>query len=160
LSKNPLIILGIDPGSIKTGFGLILLQNKMISHIENGLIAPPKDSDFKDRISFIFTRLLEIIDEFKPDQISLEEIFMSKNADSALKLGHVRGAVMAAATLKNVPLFEYTPTRIKSSVVGNGRASKEQVQQMVKIMLKLKEPAQEDASDALAAAITHSFCVK
>ena len=94
-----------------------------------------------------------------PDTVALEDIFVAKNANSALKLGHVRGAVMSAAVLKNCPLFEYTPTRVKKSVAGNGRADKVQIQHMVKIMLKLRELAQEDASDALAIAITHAFAV-
>lgn len=151
------LILGIDPGSIKTGWGVIRKEGQKLVHIDNGLIMPPKDMEFRDRIAFIFTGVVEIIEQFQPHCLSLEEIFMAKNAQSALKLGHVRGAVMAAACLRNVPLVEYTASRVKQSVSGNGRAEKYQVQQMVKVILGLREIAQEDASDALANAITHAF---
>lgn len=151
--------MGIDPGSIKTGFGFIRCSGQMLTHIENGLVAPPRGMDFKDRVAFIFEGLYELIKQYKPDCIALEDIFIAKNAQSALKLGHIRGAVMSAAVLSNCPLFEYTPTRVKKSVAGSGRADKVQIQHMVKMLLKLPELAQEDASDALAIAITHAFSV-
>lgn len=150
-------ILGIDPGSIKTGYGIIRKSGNILTHIENGIIAPPKDMEFKDRVAFIFKGVFDVIEVYKPDYIGLEDIFVSINAKSALKLGHIRGAVMSAAALKGIPLYEYTPTRVKQSVAGSGRAEKYQIQHMVRAILKLKELAQEDASDALAVAITHSF---
>lgn len=153
------IILGIDPGSIKTGWGVIRKEGQRLIHIDNGLIMPPAGMSFRDRIAFIFTGVVGVIEQFPPYCLSLEEIFMAKNAQSALKLGHVRGAVMAAACLRNVPVVEYTASRVKQSVTGNGRADKYQVQQMVKVILGLREIAQEDASDALASAITHAFAV-
>jgi len=120
---------------------------------------PPKGLDFKDRIGFIFRGVCDVMDEFKPDAVALEDVFIAKNAQSALKLGHVRGAVMSAAAIRGLPLFEYTPTRVKQSVTGNGRAEKVQVQRMIQILLKLKEVPYEDAADALAIAITHAFTV-
>ncbi|MBP5434325.1 crossover junction endodeoxyribonuclease RuvC [bacterium] len=152
-------MLGIDPGSIKTGFGLVNAVGRSFFHIENGLIMPPKGLDFKDRIGFIFRGVCDVMDEFKPDAVALEDVFIAKNAQSALKLGHVRGAVMSAAAIRGLPLFEYTPTRVKQSVTGNGRAEKVQVQRMIQILLKLKEVPYEDAADALAIAITHAFTV-
>ncbi|HQJ61462.1 MAG TPA: crossover junction endodeoxyribonuclease RuvC, partial [bacterium] len=115
--------------------------------------------EFKERVAYIFRGVCETIEEFKPDYLSLEDIFISKNAQSALKLGHIRGAVMSASVVHGVPVFEYSPTRVKQSITGNGRAEKFQIQEMVKLLLKLKEIPQEDAADALAVAITHAFSV-
>ena len=152
-------IMGIDPGSIRTGFGIIKALSGTMEHIDNGLIAPPKDMPFKDRVTYIFSEVAQRVKEFYPDCIALEDIFISKNAQSALKLGHVRGAVMSAAVLNGIPLFEYSPTRVKQSITGRGRAEKYQIQEMVRILLKLREVPQEDAADALAVAITHAFTV-
>ena len=159
MDKQGYIILGIDPGSIKTGYGLINAVGRSFFHIDNGLIMPPKGLDFKERIGFIFRGVCDVMDEFKPNAVALEDVFISKNAQSALKLGHVRGAVMSAAAIHGLPLFEYTPTRVKQSVTGNGRAEKFQIQEMIKILLRLKEAPYEDAADALAIAITHAFTV-
>lgn len=151
--------MGVDPGSIRTGFGLINVISNRYIHIDNGIVSPPKDMVFKDRVAFIFKGICEVIEDHKPDYVAIEDIFMSKNAQSALKLGHVRGAIMSAAVIHGVPIFEYTPTRVKQSVAGSGRAQKHQIQEMVRILLKLKEVPQEDAADALAVALTHAFSV-
>lgn len=151
------LILGIDPGSIKTGWGLIRKQDSSLRHVDNGLVMPPRDMAFRDRVAFIFSGICEVIDRFSPNCVSLEEAFMAKNAQSALKLGHIRGAVIAAAVLRNVPVIEYSATRVKQSVTGNGRAEKFQIQQMVRVILGLPELPQEDAADALANAIAHAF---
>lgn len=151
--------MGVDPGSIRTGFGLLKVISNRYIHIDNGIVAPPKDMVFKDRVAFIFKGICEVIEEHKPDFVAIEDIFMSKNAQSALKLGHVRGAIMSAAVIHGVPIFEYTATRVKQSVAGSGRAQKHQIQEMVRILLKLKEIPQEDAADALAVAMTHAFSV-
>jgi len=150
-------ILGIDPGSIKTGWGLIRKEGNILVHVDNGLIVPPREMVFRDRVAFIFDGIRDVIRRFSPHCVSLEEVFMAKNAQSALKLGHIRGAVIAAAVLCNVPIIEYSATRVKQSVTGNGRAEKFQIQQMVRIILGLREPPSEDAADALANAITHAF---
>ncbi len=159
-AKNEFIILGIDPGSIRTGFGLIKISGREIHHIENGIIAPPPKEVFKNRVAYIFSGITDVIKEFSPNYISLEDIFIAKNAQSALKLGHIRGAAMSAAFINNIPLWEFSPTHIKQAITGKGRATKSQVQFMVKALLGLKEFPQEDAADALAAAITLSFSVK
>ena len=158
--KKEFIILGIDPGSIRTGFGLIKISGREIKHIENGIIAPPPKELFKNRVAYIFSGVIDVIKEFSPQYISLEDIFVAKNAQSALKLGHIRGAVMSASFINNIPLWEFSPTHIKQAITGKGRATKSQIQFMVKTLLGLKEFPQEDASDALAAAITLSFSVK
>ena len=151
--------MGVDPGSIKTGFGLIKVISNKFEHIDNGIVSPPKNMIFRERVAFIFKGICDVIDEYKPDFIAIEDIFLSKNAQSALKLGHVRGAIMSAAVIHGVPISEYTATRVKQSVAGSGRAQKFQIQEMVKILLKLKEIPQEDAADALAVAMTHAFSV-
>lgn len=159
MKNDGFIILGIDPGSIKTGYGAINVISNTYRHIDNGLIMPPKGMEFKERVAFIFRGVCDTIQEFKPDYLALEDIFISINAQSALKLGHIRGAVISASVLNGIPVSEYSPTRVKQSVTGSGRAEKFQVQEMVKILLKLKEVPQEDAADALAVAITHAFSV-
>lgn len=159
MKNDGFIILGIDPGSIKTGYGIIKVVSNTYKHIDNGLIMPPKGMEFKERVAFIFQGVCDTIKEFKPDYLAVEDIFISINAQSALKLGHVRGAVICAAIVNGIPVFEYTPTRVKQSVTGSGRAEKFQIQEMVRILLKLKEIPQEDAADALAVAITHAFSV-
>jgi len=152
-------VLGIDPGSIKTGYGIVTFSGNKLSHVENGVIIPGKNIEFKERVAHIFVEINRITKQYKPNYMAIEDIFVSKNVNSALKLGHIRGVAMAAATLNNVLVSEYSPTRVKKSVVGAGRASKDQVQFMIKTMLGLKHIPQEDAADALAIAITHGFSV-
>ena len=148
-------VLGVDPGSRITGYGLLEEQNREISFIEAGLIRPPGKMPFSQKIHKIFQGLVEILDRCAPDAVAVEDLFYAKNARSSLKLGHARGAALIAAGQHNIPVFEYTPLEIKKSVVGYGRADKEQVRSMVSIMLQLKKQVPLDASDALAAAICH-----
>ena len=148
-------VLGVDPGSRITGYGLLEEQNREISFIEAGLIKPPDKMPFPQKIHRIFQGLVEILDRSEPDAVAVEDLFYAKNARSSLKLGHARGAALIAAGQHNIPVFEYTPLEIKKSVVGYGRADKEQVRSMVNIMLQLKKQVPLDASDALAAAICH-----
>ncbi|MFO7735191.1 MAG: crossover junction endodeoxyribonuclease RuvC [bacterium] len=151
------VILGIDPGSIRSGYGIIKKRGNTLYHVENGIISPDKGVVFRERIAYIFKGVLDIIELYQPDIMGLEDIFISVNAKSALKLGHVKGVVMAAAVLKNIPLRELTPTKVKKAITGSGRASKAQIAMMVKTILQLPEPPQEDAADALAVAIARSF---
>ena len=150
-----MLVLGVDPGSRITGYGLIEEQNREISFIEAGLIKPPDKMPFPQKIHRIFQGLAEILDRCAPDAVAVEDLFYAKNARSSLKLGHARGAALIAAGQHNIPVFEYTPLEIKKSVVGYGRADKEQVRSMVSMMLQLKKQVPLDASDALAAAICH-----
>jgi crossover junction endodeoxyribonuclease RuvC len=148
-------ILGIDPGSRKTGFGIIELDNQKIHHVINGRLMVG-DGDFADRLKQIFEGLTEIIERYQPDMMAIEKVFLHKNADSALKLGQARGAAICAGVSQNLSVHEYSATQIKKAVVGNGHAKKEQVQYMMSVILKLPEVPDEDAADALACAMTHA----
>lgn len=151
-----MIILGIDPGSQITGFGFIQKTNNQLTHLENGLIDCRKKKDFPDRLVTIFQNIRQIIEKFNPSCVAIESIFYAKNVQSAIKLGQARGVALVSSSLLNLPVFEYTPLEVKQAVVGYGQASKEQVQQMIKRLLKLPQVAEENASDALAIAICHA----
>ena len=149
------IILGIDPGSRKTGFGVIKAQGSRLAYISSGVIRTP-DGDLGLRLQTIFSSVTEIIAEYKPEQLAIEHVFMAKSAASALKLGQARGVAMVAATNQTLAVFEYEARKVKQAVVGTGAADKLQVQHMVKTLLKLPRKLQEDAADALAVAICHA----
>lgn len=149
-------ILGIDPGSRITGYGLIDKQGNRLLHVDNGAISTRSDDELADRLQIIYQDLQKVIAEYAPDAMVIERVFVAKNAQSALKLGHARGAAMLAGVNAGLPVAEYSALEVKSAVVGYGRADKKQVQQMVRMLLKLPEIAQEDASDALAVAICHA----
>lgn len=151
-----MIILGIDPGTRITGYGFIQKNGRSWKHLDCGLIQPKPKQPLPDRLQFIFQKISAMIGQFRPDEIALEDLFFAKNAQSALKLGHARGVVMLAAAQHQIPVFEYPPARIKMALSGYGQADKGQMQKMVKIHLKLSEVAEENASDALAAALCHS----
>src|SRR5690554_636121 len=148
-------ILGVDPGSRKTGFGIIELDGKQLKHVVSGRLLVG-DGDFAGRLKQIFEGLTDLIQRYQPDIMAIEQVFLHKNADSALKLGQARGAAICAAVSQQLQVHEYSATQIKKSVVGNGHAQKEQVQYMMSVMLQLKEAPLEDAADALACAITHA----
>ncbi len=148
-------ILGIDPGSRKTGFGIIEVQNQKIQHVINGRLQVG-DGDFAGRLKQIFNGLTDIIQRYQPDMMVIEKVFLHKNADSALKLGQARGAAICAGVSQDLEVYEYTATQIKKAVVGNGHAQKEQVQYMMSVILNLSDVPVEDAADALACALTHA----
>ncbi len=148
------IILGIDPGSRFTGYGIISFNNNKISHIHHGTIRTTGD-DFSSRLYQIYAELNTIINQYEPKEAAIENVFFAKNAQSALKLGQARGAAITSIASKALPLSEYSPKEIKQSITGTGAASKQQVQQMVKILLKLTQIPQSDAADALACAVCH-----
>ncbi len=148
-------ILGIDPGSRKTGYGIISLEGKTITHVTHGRLMVG-DGDFVERLKKIFSGLSEVISEHEPDMMAIENVFLHKNADSALKLGQARGAAICAAVNQDLSVAEYSATQIKKAVVGNGHAAKDQVQYMMQVILGLSEPPEEDAADALACAICHA----
>jgi len=149
-------ILGIDPGSRTTGYGFIEQQGNRLIHIDNGAIMTRSRNALADRLALIYRQLEELIKEFQPEAVAVEQVFMAKNPASALKLGHARGVALLAGIQAGLPVAEYTALQVKSAVVGYGRASKSQVQQMTRTLLCLPEIAQEDASDALAIAICHA----
>jgi crossover junction endodeoxyribonuclease RuvC len=150
-----MIVLGVDPGSKVTGYGLVEKKNNEMTCIHSGHIAPSGKIPFYDRIHFIFQATVEILERYRPREMAIEDLFYAKNVKSSLKLGHARGSVLIAAVHCGVKIFEYSPLEIKKSVVGYGRASKEQVRSMVRVILKLKDIPNLDTSDALAAAICH-----
>ncbi|ODS22595.1 crossover junction endodeoxyribonuclease RuvC [Candidatus Endobugula sertula] len=149
------LILGIDPGSRKTGFGIINTLGNRHEYVTSGVIRLGK-GDLPERLNIIYQSLCEVIDEYCPQQAVIEHVFMSRSAASALKLGQARGAAIVAAVNKDLPVAEYEAKKIKQSVVGSGAADKFQVQHMVKQILKLSGTPQEDAADALAVALCHA----
>jgi crossover junction endodeoxyribonuclease RuvC len=152
------IILGIDPGTNIMGYGLILIEGKKYSLIQYGVIHLKKYATHELKLKKIFERIIGIIDEYHPDSVALEAPFYGENIQSMLKLGRAQGVAMAAALSRDIPITEYSPKKIKQSVTGNGNASKEQVAEMLKTLLSIKEvPKLLDATDALAVAVCHHF---
>lgn len=147
-------ILGIDPGSRRTGFGVIESGRYHPNYVVSGVIRVEKLSG-SEKLTNIFKSIGQIIEQYQPDVLAIEKVFVYKNPNSAIVLGQARGVILCAAALQNVPIMEYTPTQIKNTVVGKGHAGKQQVQYMVQNLLKLTESPQEDAADALAAALCH-----
>ena len=150
-----MLVLGVDPGSRVTGYGLIEKDRNQMTCIQVGVINPPSQAPFFERIHHIFQSMLDIMSDYQPQELAIEDVFFAKNVKSSLKLGHARGAVLVAAVESGLRIFEYSPLEIKKSTVGYGRASKEQVRSMVKVILNLKTEPLLDASDALATAICH-----
>ena len=155
-----MLILGIDPGSHITGYGVIDKKGNYLRHIIHGEIKPRKDSLLSTVLSFIYQHLSEVIVENSPQAIALENIFYGKNVRSLIKQAHVRGVIIFAGAGKGIPVFEYSPLEVKKAVVGYGRAEKRQVQIMVKAILKLPALPPADAADALAVAICHANFLK
>jgi crossover junction endodeoxyribonuclease RuvC len=150
-----MIILGIDPGSRCTGFGLIDNAPNRITYIHSGFFKIQGDS-LAQRLGQIYQQIDELIQQYQPQQMSIEQVFMHRNADSALKLGQARGAAICAGHLAGLEVAEYAAREVKQSIVGTGSATKDQVQHMVKHLLSLRQPLQSDESDGLAIAICHA----
>lgn len=148
------IILGIDPGSRITGYGVIKQVGSKSEYLGSGCIRLPS-GPLPERLQLIHTGLTQIIQQFNPSQFAIEQVFMARNPDSALKLGQARGAAIVAATNHQLPVAEYSARQIKQAVVGKGGADKTQVQHMVTHLLKLPATPQADAADALAVALCH-----
>jgi crossover junction endodeoxyribonuclease RuvC len=148
-------ILGIDPGSRITGFGIIEQIGNRTSYVESGCIRAG-DGEFAQRLRTIFEGLQDIVTLYVPDEVAIEQVFMHRNPDSALKLGQARGAAICAVMAKGLLVSEYTPAEIKKAIVGKGNAAKTQIQHMVTALLKLPGTPQADAADALAIALCHS----
>jgi crossover junction endodeoxyribonuclease RuvC len=148
-------ILGVDPGSIITGWGLVELEGNQLRHVGHGVIGISTALGQAERLRRIHRGIEEVIQRYRPAAMSLEKIFFSRNAQSALKLGQARGMSMLAAAQKQIPVSEYSATEIKVAVVGYGHATKEQIQKMVGVLLGLGGALRADAADALAAAICH-----
>ncbi|MFC2131649.1 crossover junction endodeoxyribonuclease RuvC [Bacteroidota bacterium] len=157
--KEKITILGIDPGSVFCGYGVIQKEGQRLKVIEYGAIeAKKKYSNINLRLKEIYTRLTEVIIRTSPDESAFETIFYSKNAQSLMKLSHARAVAVLASVMKDIPVFEYSPKEVKKSVTGRGGAGKEQVQFMIKTLLEIKEtPGLFDVTDALAVAVCHAL---
>lgn len=147
-------ILGVDPGSRLTGFGVIDIESGRSRYVTSGCIRLP-DGPLAERLKVIFESMTELVASHRPDIMAVERVFMHRNADSALKLGHARGAAICAGVTQGLEIVEYTPAEIKQAVVGRGNAAKAQVQHMMCVLLKLPGKPQADAADALAVALCH-----
>lgn len=148
-------VLGIDPGSRVTGYGVIESDGVRSRHLDSGCIRT-LSGEFPQRLGEIFTGIREVLIEWRPDEVAIEQVFVSRNAASALKLGQARGAAISAVVTLELPVFEYTPAAVKQGLVGNGRAEKEQVQHMVRVILGMQGRMSLDQSDALAIALCHA----
>ncbi|WP_456404702.1 crossover junction endodeoxyribonuclease RuvC [Thiolapillus sp.] len=148
-------ILGIDPGSRVTGFGVIDSDGRHSRHVFSGCIRTTS-KDFSARLGEIFSGIQAVLDEHAPEQVAVEQVFMAANPSSALKLGHARGAAITAAVVAELPVYEYTPRAVKLALVGTGAAEKEQVQHMIRLLLGARQRMSLDESDALAVALCHA----
>ena len=157
-SNSDKVILGIDPGTTILGYGIINVKGSTFTLTEMGVLHLSKLGDHSLKLKKIFESTLALIDEYHPDDLAIEAPFFGKNVQSMLKLGRAQGVAMAAGLFRSIPIFEYSPRKIKQSITGNGNASKEQVAVMLQTLLHFKEmPKNLDATDGLAAAVCHHF---
>ena len=148
-------ILGVDPGSRATGYGIVDAAERRLEYVASGRIRTTK-GPFPDRLADIYKGMAEVLHEFVPDEFAIEEVFVAGNPQSAIKLGQARGVAIASAVAAGIRVSEYAARRVKQAVVGTGAADKQQVQHMVQVLLALDGPPAEDAADALAVAICHA----
>ena len=152
-----MIIFGIDPGYAIVGYGVVEYKGNNFKTITHGVITTDTTKTFPERLKIVYDELTKLLDLYNPDCVAIEELFFNKNVKTAINVGQARGVQLLAAMNKGLELYEYTPLQIKQGVVGYGRASKKQVQEMVKMILNLKEIVKpDDAADALAVAICHA----
>ena len=153
-----MVVFGIDPGYAIVGWGAISFQANAYKPLGFGAVETQAHTDFNVRLELIYDEIYSILQRCRPDALSIEKLYFTTNKTTAIKVAQARGVILLAAQKLNIPIFEYTPLQVKMTVVGYGRAEKKQVQQMVKVMLKLDSvPKPDDAADALAIAIAHSF---
>jgi len=152
------IILGVDPGTVVMGYGVLMVKDKQMEMLNMGVIHLHKYNDHAKKLKIIFEKMILLIDQWHPDELAIEAQFFGKNVQSMLKLGRAQGVAIAAALHRDIPITEYAPKKIKKSITGNGNASKEQVAGMLQSLLKIKStPQYLDATDGLAAAVCHHF---
>ena len=152
-----MIILGIDPGTATTGFGIIRVVGNSIKPVDYGIISTPAGVPMEQRLMMIYEQMNQIIEKWQPEQAAIEELFFNKNITTGITVGQARGVLLLSCAQKGLAVHEYTPLEVKQALVGNGRAEKKQVQFMVKTFLGLREvPKPDDAADALAIAICHT----
>jgi crossover junction endodeoxyribonuclease RuvC len=155
------LILGVDPGTAITGFGLVSYEGNHLKKVTCGAIRTGPEKSLASRLHHIFLEILKIIDQYKPDAVAIEELFFNKNVRTALAVGQARGVILLAAATAGYEVAEYTPLQVKLAVTGYGRAEKMQIQEMVRILLCLTEiPKPDDVADALAIAICHAHSCK
>jgi len=150
------IVLGIDPGSRVTGYGVICSQGSQLTYIDSGCIRTEAAENLSEKLDLIYRGISQIIQLHSPQEVGVEQVFMARNADSALKLGQARGAAIVACTYQKLPVYEYSARQVKQSVVGTGAADKTQVQVMICHLLNLTKTPQSDAADALGVAVCHT----
>ena len=151
------IVLGIDPGTQNTGYGVVYARGQRLAALDGGVIETSSHDPLEKRLTRIYARLGDLIDEHKPTAMAIEDLFFGQNARSAFSVGQARGVVMLSAGMRGVPCYSYTPQAVKQAVCGSGRAEKDQVQRMVGALLSLPEPpSPHHAADALAVAICHA----
>ncbi|MFW6324321.1 MAG: crossover junction endodeoxyribonuclease RuvC [Desulfovibrionales bacterium] len=155
MPESDLIVLGLDPGSRCTGYGVVRERSGVVTLVDVGTVRPPSGAELAERLGYIYDGLSEVIQKCSPGEAALENVFVSKNASSALKLGQARGAALVACSVNRLPTAAYEPTVIKKTIVGVGRADKKQVAFMVGQILGVRPNWAADSSDALAAAICH-----
>jgi crossover junction endodeoxyribonuclease RuvC len=149
-------VLGIDPGFRVTGYGILDTNGQQSRHVVSGVINTLREDSVAGRLAIIFRAVGELVEQHRPAELAIERVFVHKNADSALKLGHARSAAICASFEYDVPVFEYAARQVKQAIVGKGGATKEQVQHMVRVLLAIDGTLQMDASDALGIALCHA----
>ena len=156
---KPKVILGIDPGLARMGYGVVTQQGNKTKALEYGTLTTEAHEPLEERLAEMFGKLQKVLKKARPEEVAVEELFFSRNAKTAIGVGQARGVALLACGLAGLPVFEYRPMEVKQAVAGYGGADKEQVQKMVKILLGLAEvPKPDDTADALAIAITHAQC--
>lgn len=156
-----MIILGIDPGIAMVGYSVVQCKGNNFRALEYGLIRTDAGILLPDRLKMVYDQITDIIEEYDPDDLAIEELFFNKNVKTAIMVAQARGVEVLAAVNKGIPVYEYTPLQIKQAVTGYGRADKNQVQEMVKMLLNLEEkPKPDDVADALAVALCHGSSLK
>jgi len=161
VSENESLVLGIDPGTAITGYGLVRAEGDNLRLVDYGAIVTSSDKSLPQRLQRIYRQLTAIIQERQPSSAAVEKLFFSRNVRTALSVGQARGVALLAMANAEIPVHEYTPLEVKQAVVGYGRATKEQVQEMVKMLLGLDSvPQPDDAADAIAVAICHIHSIK
>lgn len=159
MEKQGKLILGIDPGIARMGYGVVALQGNRMKAVEYGTLVTAAHQPLERRLAEMFGKIQAVLKKAKPHELAIEELFFSRNAKTAIAVGQARGVALLACGLAGVPVFEYRPLEVKQAVAGYGGADKEQVQKMVKLLLGLTEvPKPDDTADALAIAITHAQC--
>lgn len=149
-------VLGIDPGYAIVGYGVVDCSSGRFSPVDYGAVTTPAGMDFNRRLELIFRGLCEVIDKTKPEAMAIEKLYFNTNTTTAIEVAEARGVILLSARLAGIPIFEYTPLQVKQAVTGYGRAAKEQIQEMVKMLLRLKAvPKPDDTADALAIALCH-----